>query len=249
MARYGRSLPIRAHLPKQPLSSDIQFIAASNSGDQAGQSTYSWSHSWSGDGRFIAVDVSMLSAGQTVSGITYNGQALSLVVARSTVTSFGRVESWAAASSQLGNLASGTYTIEVTLSGAINSIGTAVSYANVHQTSPTEGASSNQATNVGAADATVDVTSVADQDWIHAAIVATDTAITAGQTNRNNVSGTGGSGADEDFGPQSPSAKTMNWTDVGAAVTWAVTGYAIRPTTASALGSTAPPYMMLLGVG
>lgn len=210
-------------------ASGITFDAASNSGYQAAQSTYSWSHTCTGTDRFLAVDVSLLSAGSTVSGITYNSVALSLIAAKSTVTSFGRIESWG-----LANPASGSNTIAVTLSGSIASSAGAVSYAGVHQTVPTEGAATNQATNVGAADATVDVTSVADQCWIHAAVATDDTAITAGQTTRNNVTGAGGSGADEDFGPQAAATKTMNYTNVGALATWAIAGYAIRPTGASA---------------
>lgn len=218
----------------------ISFDAASNSGAQVAQTTYSWSHTCTGTNRFLAVDVSILSAGATVTGITYNGVAMSQIsgAAISTVTSFGRIECWG-----LANPASGSNTIAVTLSGSITSVGTAVSYTSVHQTSPTEGGNANQATNVGATDATVSVTSVADQDWIHAAIATDDTAITANQTSRNNVSSTG-SGADEDFGPQSPGAKTMGWTGVGALATWAIAGYAIRPDTASSLFDVATfPFM------
>ena len=220
-----------------PSSAIPAFESASNSGYQAAQSTYSWSHVCSGDNRFLAVDVALLSAGSTVSSITYNGVDLSLLVGISTVTSLGRVECWG-----LANPASGSNTIVVTLSGTIASAGTAVSYSGVHQVSPTEGTNSNQATNgASAADATVDITSVADQCWIHAAVATGDTTITAGQTTRNNVTGAGGSGADEDFGPQAAGLKTMSYTDIGAVMTWAIAGYAIRPVTASSLLSFIPP--------
>lgn len=210
----------------------IAFDSASNSGYQAAQSTYTWNHTCTGTNRFLSVDISLLSAGATVSSITYNSVALSLIVARSTVTSFGRVESWG-----LANPTSGTNVISVTLSSSIASSGEAVSYTYVHQTSPTEGADSNQATNVGAADATVSITSVADKCWIHAAVATSDSAITAGQTTRNNVTGAGGSGADEDTGPITPAGATsMSYTDVGALATWTIAGYAIRPVGSSTLG-------------
>ena len=206
----------------------IRFDAASNSGVQTAQSTYSWSHSCNGGSRFLTVDIALLSAGQTVTSITYNGVALTFIVAKNTITAVGRVECWG-----LVNPASGSNTIAVTLSGTITSAGTAVSYNNVHQTTPTEGTNGNEATNVGAADATVDITSVADQCWIHAALATNDETVTAGQTSRNNVSGIGqGSGANEDFGPQAASTKTMNYTDVGAGFTWTIAGYAIRPLSA-----------------
>lgn len=207
----------------------ITFDAASNSGYQAAASTYSWSHTCSGSNRFLAVDVSLLSAGSTVTGITYNGVALSLTGAKSTVTSFGRVECWG-----LVAPATGSNTIAVALSGSIVSSAEAVSYTGVHQTTPTEAFNSAQATNVGAADATVTITTVADQDWVHAAIATSDSSITAGQTSRNNVTGAGGSGANEDTGPLSASTgQVMTYTGVGALATWAIAGYAIRPITAS----------------
>ncbi len=214
----------------------IAFDAVSNSTFQTAQSTYSWSHTCTGSNRFLAVDVGILSAGQTVTGITYNGVALSLVsgAAISTVTSLGRVECWG-----LANPASGSNTIAVTLSGSSNSVGEAVSYTNVHQTSPTEAGNANQATNVGAADATVAITTVADNDWVHAAIACNDPSITANQTTRSNMTDSiSVSVADEDFGPQTPAgAKTMGYTAVGAGVTWAIAGYAIRPVAASSLST------------
>lgn len=226
------------------VATGIQFDAASNSGYQAATNTYSWNHTCTGSNRFLAVDVSLLSAGQTVTGITYNGVALSLIGAQSTVTSFGRVECWG-----LVNPASGSNSIVVTISGSVASSSAAVSYTGVHQTVPTEAFNSAQATNVGAADATVTITTIADNDWIHAAIATSDTAITAGQTTRNNVTGAGGSGADEDFGPQTPAgAKAMTYTDVGAVATWAIGGYGIRPV-AAASAARQPYYYQLLAGG
>jgi hypothetical protein len=175
----------------------------------------------------------MLSLAQTVSGITYNGVAMTFLGARNSVTGAARIETW-------GLIAptSGTNTIAVTLTGAIASTGVAVSYTGVHQTSPTEAFNSNQATNVGAADATVTVTPVTDKTWVHAAVATDDTSITAGQTNRNSISGAGGSGANEDTGPVTPaSATAMNYSNVGAAATWTIAGYALRPVGSSILSA------------
>lgn len=211
----------------------IQFDAASNSGYQAATATYTWDHTCLGANRFLSVDISMLSAGQTVISITYNGDPLSLIVARSTVTSIGRIECWG-----LVNPDSGTHTIEVTLSGSIASTGTAVSYAGVHQISPTEGVNSAQATNVGAADAEVTITTVAENDWIHAALATDDGNVTAEQTARNEVNGAAGSGANEDTGPVTPPAAiVMSYTDIAGLATWAIAGYGIRPVAASSLTS------------
>lgn len=156
---------------------------------------------------------------------------MTFIGAQSTVSAIGRVESWG-----LVAPTAGTKQIQVNLSGSIASASCAVSYTGVHQTSPYESFNSAQATNVGAADATVTITPAADSTWIHAAVATDDTAITANQTTRNNVTGAGGSGADEDTGPISPAAATaMSYTNVGALATWAIAGYAIRPVAAPSL--------------
>lgn len=223
----------------------VAFDAASNSTYQTAQSSYSWSHTCTGANRFLAVDIELLSVpGTTVSSITYNGVALAFIGAKSTVSGAGRVECWGLAAP-----ASGSNTIAVTLSAAVGSAGTAVSYTGVHQTVPTEAFNSAQATNVGAADATVTVTSVADNCVIHAACATDDTSITAGNTARNNVTGALGSGADEDTGPITPATATaMSYTGVGALQTWAIAGYAIRPTTAAG-GNTYSPSIAESGSG
>lgn len=210
----------------------VTFDAASNSGYQTAQSTYTWNHTCAGSNRFLAVDVAILSVpGTTVLSITYAGVALYKIGAQSTVSGAGRVECWGLAAPTLG-----TNAIIVTLSASVGSAGTAVSYSGVQQTSPDEGFNSAQATNVGAADATVSVTTVADGDWVHGALATDDTAVTANQTTRNNVTGALGSGADEDTGPQTPAgAVTVSYTAVGALATWAIAGYGIRPATAASL--------------
>lgn len=213
-----------------PVTTGIVYDTSSNSGFQTLSSSYSWSHTCTGANRFLAVDIELLSVAQTVSGITYNGVALSLIGARTTVSSVGRVECWG-----LIAPATGSNTIAVTLTGAVASAGTAVSYANVNQTTATEAFNSAQATNVGAADATVAITTVTDNDWVHAACVSNDTSITAGQTSRNNVTDSAGTGADEDTNAAvSPAGvQTMSYTGIGAGQTWAIAGYGIRPVSAS----------------
>lgn len=229
------------------INNGIEFDAASNSGYQAATNTYNWNHTCTGTDRFLAVDVSFLSvAGTTVTGITYNSVALTLIGQQASVSGACRVSSWG-----LVNPTSGTNSIVVTLSAATTSAGTAVSYNRVHQTTPTEAFNGAQATNVGAADATVTITTVADLSWVHAAIASDDTAITAGQTTRNNVTGALGSGANEDNGVAlaASTAQAMTYTAVGALATWAIAGYAIRPTFASATTSTSITPVAMTGSG
>lgn len=211
----------------------IAFDAASNSGYQAASASYSWSHTCTGTDRGLAVDVSLLSVpGTTVTGITYNGVALIKVGAQYTASAIGGVECWF-----LANPASGPNTIAVTLSASVISSSEAVSYTSVNQIQPTESFAGAFATNVGAADATVNVVPTTDNTWVHGAVATTDSTITANQTSRNNVTGAGGSGGNEDGNALvHPAGSTAtSWTNVGALMTWAVGGYAIRPDTEDAL--------------
>jgi hypothetical protein len=209
-------------------ASGIIFDAASNSGYQSAQSTYSWSHTCTGSNGFLAVDVSLLSIpGTTVTSITYNGVNLTRIGVQYTSTAIGGVECWG-----IANPATGSHTITVTLSASIISSGEAVSYTGVDQTEPTEEFESTFATNgVSATDASVIVTPVADNCWIHGAIATTDGSITANQTSRNNVTGAAGSGGNEDSNAAiHPATGTAtSWTGIGALQTWAIAGYAIRP--------------------
>lgn len=233
------STPISA-LPESG-ATGIAFDAASDSGYQAAASSYSWSHTCTGSDRYLVVGISMLSLAQTVSSITYNSVALSLLGVQSSAAGAARIELWG-----LVAPASGTNTIAVTLTGAIASAGNASSYIRVHQTSPTEAFNSAQATNVGAADATVDVTTVADNDWCVDIVCTDDTAITAGagQTQTGNVTGAGGSGAMSYEGPKTPAgAVTMSWANVGALATWAIGGVALRPIAAANLSAFVPRVM------
>lgn len=209
----------------------ISFDAASNSAVQTISNPYSWSHVCTGSNLFLAVDVEMLSVpGTTVTGITYNGVAMSFIGARSTVSGAGRVECWG-----LIAPATGSNTIAVTLSASCTSISTAASYAGVNQSTATEGFTSNQATNGGAADATLTITTTTDKCWDHVACVADDDAITPGQTSRNNVSSSlVGSGTNEDSNSEITPAggSAFFYTDVGAGKTWAIAGYGILPVAA-----------------
>lgn len=215
----------------------IAFDAASNSGYQTAQSTYSWNHTVTGSNTFLVVGIGMLSVGgSSVSGITFNGISMDFLGAKASVTGAIRAELW-------GQIApsSGTHSIAVTLSTGLDSAGGAVSYTGVNQSSPTEAFNSASATNVGAADATVNVTTVADNDWVVDCTATSDTAITVGtgNTSRSNVTGTLGSGAvgDTNAVVHPAGSQAMSWTNVAALATWSIVAIAIRPTAAANIAS------------
>lgn len=214
----------------------IAFNTASNGGDQTAVSTYSGSHSWSGTNRMASIDVPCLGPGVTVTAMTYGGAACTYIGSCATSTSFGSVECWRICSSDAGAPAAGVNTLSITLSGSIEFTPLWSTYTGVNQFLPTEAFNSAQATNAGSAtDASVSITTVADNCWVHAAVVANDTSITAGNTSRNNVSGVLGSGANEDNNAaKTPAgAVSMSYSGMGTTTTWAIAGYAIRPVAAA----------------
>lgn len=222
-----------------PIPYRISHDASSNSGPKTALSTYTFNRTVAGSDRFLAVNVHILTSGQTVTSVVDDsgGTPVNLTfIGGATQSSVGRIEQWG-----LINPALGTKSVQVNLSGAVNSTSTASSYTGVHQTTPTEAFNSAFATNgVSAADASVIVTTIADNCLVHAACISNDDAITAGQTSRNNVSLTAvGSGANEDFGSvKTPAgAVTMSYTGIAGLKSWAIAGYAIRP--AAATGGTA----------
>lgn len=224
----------------------ISFDVASNSGYQAAASTYNWLHVCSGSNRYLIVGVSLLSvAGSTVTGITYNTVAMTFLGAISSGAGAVRSELWG-----LIAPATGSNSIAVTLSASIVSASCAISFTGVHQTSPTEGLNSATATNVGAADATVNVTTVATNDWVVDQVATDDTAITVGalQTSRNNVTGAVGSGADSTEPATTAGAYTMSWTNVAALATWSIAAIAIRDVNASSLNVSYHPTLLMMGV-
>ena len=163
----------------------VAFDATSNSGYQTAAS-YNWSHTCSGSNRILIVGVSMLSVvGSSVSSITYNGVALTKIRSDASVSGAVRTELW-----RLVNPATGANTVAVTLSAALDSISGAQSFTGVNQTSPIEVNAGASATNVGAADATVDLTTINDGEMVVDVVATNDTAITIGasQTQRWNVS-------------------------------------------------------------
>lgn len=220
----------------------VRFDAASNSGYQAAVSSLSWSHTWSGSNRFLSIEVEMLSVNDTVTAMTYGGAACTFVGAKTVAGGTGRVEMWRICQSDSGAPAAGANTISVTISGTLACVGTAVSRANVHQTTPTESFNSNSGINTGVAtDATVTVTPIADNTVIQFALATNDLSVTASGTSRNNVSGALGSGCDQDSDQITPAAPyTGTWTGEGITASWAIAGYAIRPAGATPPAATGP---------
>ena len=203
----------------------ITFDAASNSGCQIADASYSWSHTVSASlsNRVLLVAISIMSL-TSVASVTYAGQALTFEDSAQSATV--RTEWWL-----LTNPPTGANTVAVTLSAGVDSAAGAVSFGNVSQANPIDG----EAGASGSGNpATVDLTTETDGAWVLDVVATPDTAITvgAGQTQRWNLSCTLGTGASSTEGPQSPAGTvTMSWTDVAALNSWAISAIALRPST------------------
>lgn len=203
-------------------------VAVGSSGYKAASASYSFSVNCSGANRYLVVAVSMLSVlGSSVTGITHNGAAMTNIGSRASVSGAIRAELWG-----LVAPATGAQTVAVSLSAALDSAAGANCFSNVSQTDPFEAFNSNQATNVGAADASITVTTSAASDTIIAVVATTDTAITTpvAGVEQWNTTGALGSGAGQTVGPVGATgAQALTWTAVGALATWVTAGVALIP--------------------
>lgn len=219
----------------------ITFDQAGNSGFQTASADYTGNRTVAaGSNRCLTYKVVILGTpGTTVTAITDDNAgtpvAATLIGRASSSTGAGIVEFWRVVAPLVG-----TAQYRVQLSGAVTSCLLYASYQNVHQTSPTANFNSAQATNgVGAADATVTITTAATGSWVVAGIATTDaTGITAGQTSRNNVNAAGSAGAagDEDTNALvAPGTTAMTYPAIDGLAVWVIGGFELRPVTAPSL--------------
>ena len=208
---------------------EIAFDAASNSAYQAASSSYSWSHTCTGTDRCLFVGVSILSGvSASVSGVTYNSVAMTLVRSKASAGGTIRSELW-----RLVAPATGSNTVAVTLSAAVNSSAGAVSMTGVHQTTPTEADADATGVNIGTDNpaTTVDVVTVADKDWVIDCVASDDTVINANVQldERVKVTGAGGTGGMATRPIVTPAAtKFMKWKDVDNLKTWTIVATAVK---------------------
>ena len=144
----------------------VAYDASSNSGFKSNVTSASWSHTWSGSNRMLSIDVATLGVTATVSAMTYGGATCTFIGGQ-TITGGGRVESWRICQDDTGAPATSANAVNVTLSATVSVVGMGVSYTGVGQASPTEVFNSNQGSSTSA---TVVVTTVANNDWVHASL-------------------------------------------------------------------------------
>lgn len=191
----------------------IAFDATSTSGEITSGSSLSWSHTCTGSNLILLVGVSIDSNPfPTVSGITYNGVALTKIRSDSDNTNFISTDLW-----YLIGPSAGAHTIAVTLSANIgnSAVGTAVSLTGAKQSAQPDAHNGG----IGSASpASISVTTVADGAWLVDCLqLNANNAATPGgsQTQRQQVAeiNAGGRAAMSTLGPVSPPAATTDsWT-------------------------------------
>ncbi len=131
-------------------------ITFGNTSDNASQGTTSWSHNSNGD--FLLVGVNDTAG--TVSGVTYNGVAMTQIGTTFNYGAIGRyIQLWG-----LVAPASGSNTIAIT--GGANQNAGAVSISGVNQTSVVAAATGFASNSTSASPSTVSVTTTVDNAYV-----------------------------------------------------------------------------------
>lgn len=222
---------IQIPIPTLPRVPGILFDNASISPYEAALSTYNFTHrvGTGGGNRALIIGVSLFAAG-TVSSVTYNSVSLTFI--RSDTNGIYRSELW-----QLVAPDTGSNTVTVNLSGSLTSIANAQSYVGVDQTTPID---ANNGGNGTGNPASANVTTITDKDRV-VGNIATQTAsgVTSqgGQSPRTTNVGALGTASSDDKGIiDTAAATTLQWNNITALQSWAVSLAALKPA-----GTVAPP--------
>lgn len=212
----------------------ISFDRASNR-RSSGTTSLSWNHRTSGSDRLLIVGLSLdADSGQTVTGITYNGIALSPIdaITQTDPSIPLRVEQWQLTAPPLGN-----HPIVVSLSANVAVVGGGVSLNGADQTGPIEA----QGTQLGS-DLTpsIAVITVSNDAWIVDTIASYESTVTAGsgQMVHWDRSTPGGGinlrGSGSSKGPIATAGSTiMSWTISSANPGWVIVASAVQPSSSS----------------
>ena len=218
-------------------------VDASSSSSGTGVSSNTWAHTVSGTNRLLVVGVGFYrNVNSFISGITYNGVALSAVTGAATNSANYYVDLW-----YLIAPATGANNIVVTYGGGApfeNGCG-AVSFTEAHQTTPYGTPMTGTGTSTSPS---VTVSSGTGEIVMDTLLIVHNGTLSvgAGQTARwNNI---GPAGFNKYAGSTEPgdASTVMNWSNTNA-TDWAMTAINIQPTTAVTSGSSSN--LLLLGAG
>ena len=199
-----------------------------------GVGPFTWAHTCSGTDRLLRVTVSHFDSSDAVTGVTYNGVALTAVPSGATTNG----QCWITAYYLIAP-DTGTHDIVVTVAGNVFDFGAgAISYNDVHQTVPLGTAVT--ATGTGTTP-TVDVSSATDElvDDGLVIIHSGTLSVGAGQTQRWNAIATFGfikyAGSTE----VGAASTTMSWSN-SSSQTWAMVAIPVKPVGGGGGGTVMP---------
>jgi len=215
IAKYSRLLSSREKSPHS-----IAFDATSNSGAKNSVSSYSFNHTCGASASFLACGVSLEDGtnNRTVSGVTYNGVALTSV--RSDVNTAESPYYIRSTVLYLRSPATGSaYSVAVTLSGSTDYCKAGVvSYSGANNLDANAGTTGNSTTE------TCSITTTVDNCWTFAVLA---TRQGSGASNQSSRWSSVGFGADSG-GPITPAgAKSMSWSNPW--YYWAMSVISIAP--------------------
>ena len=205
----------------------ITTNSTSTSSTTTATNSLTWSHTVnSGSDRVLFVGLS-IDNGVTATGVTYGGQAMTLV-GRSISAGSGTAELW-----QLISPTVGTANVVATISSSVKVVGGAVTFNGVDQTTPTNGSFPGASATSSTPSNTIDSAPgdmVIGVLWANDSVTATEG---GGQTTQWNFS-TGGASSPTGVGSTEPGAAsvTISYT-LSASAQWVVGGTSIKPAAAN----------------
>lgn len=227
----------------------IAFDATSNSGAQTISDGFSWTHTVTGTNPLLVVGVggrdSIDSADCDATGVTFNAVALVKIRGESRAVATGGVgitSLWYLTNPTTGS----ALTIEVTLGGGgtCTTVGAgAMSFTGINQSNALD---ADNGTTGSSAEASVVVTTVADNAWVVDVMYTSEAAISNiaagdGQTERYEIDLSSENLTGSHEGPKTPAGNvTMSWTWTGTE-DWIISAASFKPA-AEAATDRNPPF-------
>lgn len=213
------------------------------SGVGSGVGPFTYSHTCSGSNRALFVKVSYYDSGDSVSAVSYNGAAMTFISGSKIANGQYTVEWY-----YLVNPATGSNTVSVTMTGSVFGIGvTSISFTDAHQTTPY----GTPVTGTGTSTTpSVSVSSAATEIVLDGIVIVHGGTLTvgAGQTQRTNEIGGGGSIKHAASTETGAASTTMSWSNSSSQV-WASSAFAVKPVVAGFKAAWARGSNVVIGSG
>ena len=206
----------------------------------SGAGPFTWAHTCAGSDRVLLVGISYYDSGDTVSAVTYNSVALT-VVSSSTVSN----GQYTSTMYRLIAPATGSNTVSVTFTGSVFDFGAgAVSFTGADQTTPLGTAVTATGTDTTP---TVTVTSASGEIVVDALTIVHSGTLTVDGSQSQRWNSAGASGHIKYAGSTEAGAATttMSWSN-STSQAWAISGVSVKPVASAAAGVR---QLCLTGVG